>query len=240
MEKYEARSQTAQKLKSDVEAAQKEWEWVREVAKTETCAQATSYRGIADWASDAYESYSNLINAISGVSFVGAGLTYSSIFGANRGSIGLMCWAFSLFIVGLAILITVQSLLVWCSRLGNYPFSTPKLWEFFLGVGVYGACAAVIAAIVLLVVTVLDLEFNVGDGGSTYSNPNASPWDAHLIFNVSPKYSAIVAFAFIGAGVIVAILVFVLFSTANTVKLLLWRRSIERSRQPRVTLDDLV
>lgn len=106
-----------------------------------------------------------------------------------------MCWSFSLFIVGLAILITVQSLLVWCSRLENYPFSTPKLWEFFLGVGVYGACAAVITAIILLVVTVLGLRFNVGDGGSTYVNPNASPWDAHLLFNISPRYPAIVAFA---------------------------------------------
>ena len=104
-----------------------------------------------------------------------------------------MCWSFSLFIVGLAILITVQSLLVWCSRLDNYPFSTPKLWEFFLGVGVYSACASVVTAILLLVVTVLGLEFNVSAG--TYHNLNASPWDAHLIFNVTPRYAAIVAFA---------------------------------------------
>jgi hypothetical protein len=178
---------------------------------------------------------------------------------ANRGNLGLMCWSFALFIVGLAILITVQSLLVWCSRLENYPFSTPKLWEFFLGVGVYGACAAVVTAIVLLVVTVLMLEFHVGDGGSTYFNPNASLWDAHLLFNVSPRYAAIVAFAvcqvlcvpfscanpsrhpqFIGAGIVVAVLVFALFSMANTVKLLLWRRSIERKKKYRVRLDDLV
>lgn len=112
---------------------------------------------------------------------------------ATRGNIGLMCWAFSLFIVGLSILITVQSLLMWCSRLENYPFSTPKLWEFFLGVGVYGACAAVITAIALLVVTVLNLHFNVDT--TPYQNPNASPWDAHLVFNVSPRYAAVVAFS---------------------------------------------
>lgn len=73
-----------------------------------------------------------------------------------------MSWAFSLFICGLAILITVQSLLMWCSRLDNYPFSTPRLWEFFLGFGVYGACAAVVGAITLLVVTVLNLRFDKG------------------------------------------------------------------------------
>lgn len=104
-----------------------------------------------------------------------------------------MSWAFSLFIVGLAILITVQSLLMWCSRLENYPFSTPKLWEFFLGIGVYGACAAVVTAITLLVITVFSLNFNVAEG-SVYENQNASPWDAHLIFNVNPRYAAIVAF----------------------------------------------
>lgn len=105
-----------------------------------------------------------------------------------------MAWSFSLFIVGLSILITVQSLLMWCSRLDNYPFSTPKLWEFFLGVGVYGACAAVVTAITLLVVTVLNLQFHIGAGGA-YDNPNTSEWDAHLIFNVNPRYAAVVAFA---------------------------------------------
>lgn len=112
---------------------------------------------------------------------------------ATRGNIGLMCWSFSLFIVGLSILITVQSLLMWCSRLKNYPFSTPKLWEFFLGIGVYGACAAVVTAIALLVVTVLNLQFHVD--GVPYQNENASPWDAHLVFDVSPRYAAIVAFS---------------------------------------------
>lgn len=79
---------------------------------------------------------------------------------AVRGDIGLMTWAFGLFICALAVLVTVQSLLIWCSRLENYPFSTPLLWEFFLGVSVYGACAAVVGAIALLVVTVLELKFD--------------------------------------------------------------------------------
>jgi hypothetical protein len=31
-------------LSAKVDEAQKHWEWVRQVAKTETCAQATKYR----------------------------------------------------------------------------------------------------------------------------------------------------------------------------------------------------
>ena len=54
---------------------------------------------------------------------------------------------------------------------------------------------------------------------------------AHALF-LSPQ--------FIGGGVVVALLVFLLFSMANSMKLLLWRRSIERSKKPRVKLEDLV
>ena len=38
-------------------------------------------QGIADWAQDANDSYENLMTAITGVAFVGAGLTYGAIFG---------------------------------------------------------------------------------------------------------------------------------------------------------------
>ncbi|KAF8315950.1 hypothetical protein DL93DRAFT_2078730, partial [Clavulina sp. PMI_390] len=80
LKKYQARSKTATKLELALHAAQKEVLHVREVAKTETCAQATGYLGVAHWAQDAHDSYSNLLNAVSGVCFVGAGLTYSAIF----------------------------------------------------------------------------------------------------------------------------------------------------------------
>ncbi|KAF8315949.1 hypothetical protein DL93DRAFT_2078728 [Clavulina sp. PMI_390] len=104
-----------------------------------------------------------------------------------------MAWAFSLFIVGLAMVITIQSLLLWCSRLDNYPFSTPAVWELALGLGVYGACAAVVTAIAILVVTVFSLQFNVSS--DPYVNPNAANWDAHLIFDVDPKWAATAAFS---------------------------------------------
>lgn len=82
---------------------------------------------------------------------------------AVRGDVGLMSWSFGLFICALAVLVTVQSLLIWCSRLQNHPFLTQLLWEFLLDISVYGSCGAVVSAIMLLVVTVLKLRF---DGGS--------------------------------------------------------------------------
>lgn len=86
-----------------------------------------------------------------------------------------MTWAFGLFVCALAAIVSIQSLLLWGSRLENYPFSTPLLWEFILAVGVYGACASVIGAIVLLVVTVLDLRFDTSslDVARTLANATA-------------------------------------------------------------------
>lgn len=105
-----------------------------------------------------------------------------------------MCWSFSLFIAGLSIFITMQSILVWCSHLKRHPIWDPNFWESVLVVFSSVACIAVAGAIALLVVTVYSLTFNV-DTVAGYQNPNAANWDAHLAFNVDPSSSAIVAFA---------------------------------------------
>lgn len=113
---------------------------------------------------------------------------------AVRGNIGLMCWSFSLFIVALSIFIAMQSLLIWCSHLKSYPIWDPNFWEALLAFFASLACMAVVAAIGLLVVTVYNLEFNV-DEAVGYQNPNAANWDARLAFDVTPRFSAAMAFA---------------------------------------------
>ncbi|KAF8315946.1 hypothetical protein DL93DRAFT_822626 [Clavulina sp. PMI_390] len=235
--KFEARQKAAGSAKQALRDAQELVIHAKQVVKTQGSAAATGYLGIADWAQDAYDSYDNLMTAITGVSFVGAGLTYGAIFSATRGSIGLMAWAFSLFIVGLAIVIPVQALLRWCSRLDNYPFSTPRVWELFLAVGVYGASASAFAAISLLVVTVLSLHFNVTS--EPYNNSNAANWDAHLEFDVSPGPSAKFAFAFIGLGILGVVLVFAFFAGANGMNVFLWRRSMMRKHKMLDRIEDL-
>ncbi|KAF8317864.1 hypothetical protein DL93DRAFT_468629 [Clavulina sp. PMI_390] len=194
----------------------------KELVRTRGRALATGYLGIADWAQDSYDSYEHLMTAITGVSFVGAGVTYGSIFSAMRGNIGLMAWAFSLFIVALALIIPAQIFLRWCSRLDNYPFSNPRMWDMVVAICIYGASAATFTAISLLVATVQDLHFNVS--AIPYNNPNAANWDAPLDFNVDPSTGASFAFSIIGLGIIWVLLIFALFAAANRVNVLLWRR----------------
>ena len=105
-----------------------------------------------------------------------------------------MCWSFSLFIAGLSIFITMQSLLIWCSHLKRRPIWDPNFWESVLVIFSSTAIIAVAGAIALLVITVYNLRFNVNPEVA-YINPNAANWDAHLVFDVNPRSSAIVAFS---------------------------------------------
>jgi len=219
---FESKAAACRKVKAYLDDVKIEIEEIREVARTQGCMEKTGYKGIADWANDAWSAYDNLINAITTVCGLGAGLTYTSIFSASRGDIGWMSWAFSLFVVGLVVATTVQALLVWCTRLKNYPFSTPVVWEFMLGVGVYGAVGSVIAAICFLMVSVVQLD---------------GP-DSPVAFSGSPAPPSIIAFSTLGIGLGAALVVFSLFAMANGFKLLLWRRSVDRINSKKKLLKD--
>jgi len=191
-------------------------EVITESSATELCRNMTGYKGVKDWASDTWESYSDLVQTISAICFVGSGLTYTTIFSATRGNIGLMSWAFSFFIVGLIITITVQAFLVQCSRLENYPFSTQGLWELVLGVFVYSAILAVVAAMCLLLFTIRELPIG---------------HDQLPTFGVSSYPPAVLGLSAIGIGMLVASVVVGVFALANGIKALLWRRRILRKKE---------
>jgi hypothetical protein len=134
---------------------------------------------------------------------LGAGLAYTSIFScvcynlrycslvklsfvssAQRGNVGYMCWAFSLFIIGLVLTTTIQALLTWCSQLQEYLVFTPSVWELVVGVGVYGAVGVVIAAICILMLSVQQLNYVA-----------ATHTDASLVFTTDPRPPAYFAFS---------------------------------------------
>jgi hypothetical protein len=94
-----------------------------------------------------------------------------------------MCWSFSLFVIGLVLSTTTQALLTWCTKLQEYPFSTPSLWELILGLGVYSALGFVLAAMCILMLSVQQLNY-VSD----------SHTDAPLVFSTDPQPPAWLAF----------------------------------------------
>lgn len=120
---------------------------------------------------------------LSAVCLAGAGLTYGSIFSyapitandypllippiyihsATRGNIRLMIWSFSLFIIALSTFLGAQCFIMWASNLVGHRPSTAvfyKIWQSVLVFSLHFAAAVVTAAVVLLVVGVLDLHYD--------------------------------------------------------------------------------
>ncbi|KAF8307329.1 hypothetical protein DL93DRAFT_132748 [Clavulina sp. PMI_390] len=236
LEAYEKQHRSIDLIKNAIEAGDRDYQRVQEMTISELNAKVNHHKSIATWASEAYGSYSHLVNVLSGVCLVGAGLTYTAIFSAVRGNVGLMCYSFSLFIVALCIFITIQSMLVWCSHLTAAPIWDPNFWELVLIFFSCLGCLAVLGAIVLLIVTVYILRFNVTPG-TEYLNPNAANWDARLEFDVAPKQGAILALSFMVAGVVAFVIIGALFVAAFGIRRVVWRRSDRLSAQ--LKLDDM-
>ncbi|KAF8329468.1 uncharacterized protein EI90DRAFT_1401894 [Cantharellus anzutake] len=131
---------------------------IREIARTQTSEQITGYKGVSDWAKDALDTYMDTITAVSAVSVLGAGLSYTSIVSASRGNISYMFCSFALFMICLVIATSVQVILTWYSHRANYPLRNPRLWEISLVVAVYGAGMSMTVAIIFLLVTVQSLD----------------------------------------------------------------------------------
>jgi len=194
---------------------------IEKMAASQGYIEQIAYIGLADWANDAWNAYQNLINAITAVCILGAGLTYTAIFSAVRGNIGYMCWSFSLFVIGLILSTMTQTLLTWCTRLKGYPLSaqSQSLWEFVLGIAVCSAVASVTAAMCILMRSVQQLNYL-----------GASHTDAPLVFTTDPRPPAFLAFSILGTGLLIASLLFVL--------MVVWRRSLHHLIMPRRGLED--
>src|SRR5260370_18995275 len=94
-----------------------------------------------------------------------------------------MCYSFAFFVIGLMLTTTAQALLMWCSRLHDYPFAAPSIWEIIVAVSVYGAVASVIVALLWLVISIQVLDYPIG----SYAN---NTHDAPLVFNIPPQPAA--------------------------------------------------
>ncbi|KAF9230183.1 hypothetical protein BU15DRAFT_83943 [Melanogaster broomeanus] len=125
----------------------------------------SGFYGVNDYSQWARLKYDPLCDALGIASIFGAGITYTTIFSAPRGSIGLMCWSFSLFNVGFVVATLVQSLLRTTPGLPPPTKSKvvkfcwiPSFYEFLLQSVLLLAFGCVAVAVMLLSVTLLDLS----------------------------------------------------------------------------------
>ncbi|KAF8307281.1 hypothetical protein DL93DRAFT_2171766 [Clavulina sp. PMI_390] len=211
LQDYEKQHQSINLIENALEAGNRDYQKVVNLTVSELNSRVNHHQSIAVWAQEA----------------------------AVRGNVGLMCYSFSLFIVALCLIITVQFFLVWCSRLGTAPIWNPNGCEVMLVLFSSLACLAVTGAIVLLVVTVYLLSFNVVPG-SECQNGNAANWDAHLEFNVAPKQGAILGLSFLvatGASILILICLYIM---AFGLRRFFWQRSEDAQVSVQLKLDDMV
>ncbi|KAG9317883.1 hypothetical protein JVU11DRAFT_2112 [Chiua virens] len=178
-EQFFSRLDKCQRLEHHIDTLKKNAEDRRISSRTRTAAKRTGYHGIVDWAERTSQTHDNLLDATAKVAFVGAGLTYGSIFSASRGNIGLMCYAFALFDCGFIIPTVALALLKWASlRPKDTLFCSPHTWTLILNIFAYVSVAAVGAAICLLNMTLYLLVFP--------RNSSGQPTNATLQLYISP------------------------------------------------------
>ncbi|KAL6302081.1 hypothetical protein BKA93DRAFT_737626 [Sparassis latifolia] len=165
-----------------LEALQRDYDELTFLARTQAAADCTGYHGLTEWARASHRtpvrSYSlltstlrllqksldihrHLMNALCQISFVGAGLTYTTIFSATRGNLGLMCYSWGLFNCGFIIPLSGLSLLKWAStRSRETLFASPQVWSLLLSIFIYLSVIAVAAALCLLNVSIIVLHYS--------------------------------------------------------------------------------
>lgn len=198
VEPYLQKVSQSQSLQAHLKMLEKDVEDIKFYSHTQAVANRTGYRGFADWAEKTSRTHEHLLLTLGQVAFVGAGLTYGAIFGASRGNIGLMCYAFALFDCGFIVPTVALALLKWASQQPKKAvFASPQVWTLLLNIFLYGSAAAIGTAICLLNISLLLLHFSVGQNGQLA--------DAKLQFNVEPTPAGTLALGCFGLAAVIVV-----------------------------------
>lgn len=125
---------------------------------------------------------------------------------------------------------TIQTILNWCSRtsVSQSKFKTGvPVWEALLAVGAFGCVMAVVAAVIILMISAFQLDLG------PQSRADAS------LSSVSPRPPAVFAFTIIGLGAITAISVWIQFAMANGSRAVLTWRAWEREQSAYKRLQEI-
>ncbi|KAJ7318757.1 hypothetical protein DFH08DRAFT_1036078 [Mycena albidolilacea] len=107
---------------------------------------------------------SGLSTSLIAVSTVGAGLVYSTIFGATRGDVGLMCYSFPFFSCGFLLPVIIQLVLQWGAGLqAEVRFASQKFWTIVIGLFLSISSLCAMASLTILNVTVFLLKTDEHD-----------------------------------------------------------------------------
>jgi hypothetical protein len=128
---------------------------------------------------------------------------------ATRGSIGLMSWAFVLFMMGLALPMGSQILLSWAALMPpatKFPAVMLKSWRFVVSVSILCGTFGTVSAVFLLLISLYQIQYS----------PVASGESTTIEFTTAPRDAFWLAIACVSIGCLHLIKVHLLFIRDNT------------------------
>ncbi|KAJ7119636.1 hypothetical protein C8R44DRAFT_706486 [Mycena epipterygia] len=151
------------------------------MVNTQATAELTYFRGFRDWCQVMLQLTGSLSNALIAVSTLGAGLVYSTIFGATRGNVALMCYSFPFFMCGFLLPAIIQLLLQWGASLQKeVKFASQQFWTIVIGVFMAISSLAVMASL-----TVLNLTVFLIKPDDSIPNPPSTPVPGIIAFSIT-------------------------------------------------------
>ncbi|KAJ7634431.1 hypothetical protein FB45DRAFT_908887 [Roridomyces roridus] len=139
---------------------------------TQATAELTYFRGFRDWCQVMLQLIGGLSNSLIAISTLGAGLAYSTIFGASRGNVALMCYCFPFFVCGFLLPVVIQILLQAGAGLQKeVKFAAQQFWTIVVGIFMSIATLSLMASLILLSLTV----FLLREGDTPDQIPSRAP-----------------------------------------------------------------
>jgi hypothetical protein len=184
LDQYCASIKRTRILRSHLQEVEEDLEDYVHNINTQATVELTAFRGFRDWCQVMIRVTSNLSNSLIAISTLGAGLVYSTVFGATRGNVGLMCYCFPFFSCGFLLPVTIQIILQMGASLEREAkFASQQFWTIVIGVFLSISSLAVAASLTILNLTVFFLKTDSDD--TSIPEPPSTPIPGIIAFSIT-------------------------------------------------------
>ncbi|KAJ7769561.1 hypothetical protein DFH07DRAFT_1058107 [Mycena maculata] len=198
-------------LRSHLQSVEEDLANYAHTINTQATAELTYFRGFRDWCQIMAQLTGSLSNSLIAVSTLGTGLVYSTVFGATRGNVGLMCYCFPFFSCGFLLPVVIQLLLQWGASLQKeVKFASQQFWTIIFGIFLSISSVAVMASLTILNLTVFLLKADVDD---PIPDPPSTPVPGIIGFSITGSI-----FILIVTGVLLSAIAARAFTTLKGVR----------------------
>ncbi|KAF7369516.1 hypothetical protein MVEN_00281400 [Mycena venus] len=214
LDRYCASIKRTRTLRSHLQDVEDDLANYAHTINTQATAELTYFRGFRDWCQVMVQLTGSLSNSLIAVSTLGAGLAYSTIFGATRGNVGLLCYSFPFFVCGFLLPVIIQVLLQWGASLQKeIKFASQQFWTIVIAVFMSISTLAVMASLTILNFTVFLLK---SDSDDSLPDPPSTPVPGIIAFGITGS-----AFLLILTGLLLSAIALRAFTTLKGVRVVL-------------------